>query len=153
MYSMDSVRVVSWENEATALRAIRMTVFVYEQHVPEALEWDEFDAVSVHVLAYNADGQAVGTARLLPDGHIGRMAVLKQWRGQGFGAALLQKLLQQLIQRHQPKAMLNAQTYAVPFYEKFGFQVCGEEFLDAGIPHVKMELLLKNIGCPGPNCS
>ncbi|MBX9895084.1 MAG: GNAT family N-acetyltransferase [Nitrosomonas sp.] len=142
MHSAGTIRIVSWNHEAPALRAIRTTVFIQEQQVPEALEWDEFDAVSVHALALDAAGQPIGTARLLPDGHIGRMAVLKPWRGQGFGAALLQVLLEELRQRQQKKAMLNAQTYAVPFYQKFGFNVCSEEFMDAGIPHVKMELLL-----------
>lgn len=142
MHSAGTIRIVSWNHEAPALRAIRTTVFIQEQQVPEALEWDELDAVSVHALALDAAGQPVGTARLLPDGHIGRMAVLKPWRGQGFGAALLQVLLEELRQRQQKKAMLNAQTYAVPFYQKFGFNVCSEEFMDAGIPHVKMELLL-----------
>lgn len=139
----DPVCVVSWEHEAPVLRAIRTAVFIHEQQVPEDLEWDGFDAISLHVLAFNADGQPVGTARLLPDGHIGRMAVLKEWRGQGLGSAMLQKILEELTKRNQQKAMLNAQTYAVPFYEKFGFQVCGEEFMEAGIPHVKMTLLLK----------
>jgi predicted GNAT family N-acyltransferase len=142
MHSAGTIRIVSWNHEAPALRAIRTTVFIQEQQVPEALEWDEFDAVSVHALALDAAGLPIGTARLLPDGHIGRMAVLKPWRGQGFGAALLQVLLEELRQRQQKKAMLNAQTYAVPFYQKFGFNVCSEEFMDAGIPHVKMELLL-----------
>lgn len=142
MHSTGTIRIVSWNHEAPALRAIRTAVFIQEQQVPEALEWDEFDAVSVHALALDAAGQPIGTARLLPDGHIGRMAVLKPWRGQGFGAALLQVLLEELRQRQQKKAMLNAQTYAVPFYQKFGFNVCSEEFMDAGIPHVKMELLL-----------
>lgn len=143
MFPMNRVQVVHWQAQAPALRAIRTAVFIQEQQVPEELEWDEFDAVSVHVLALDAAGQPVGTARLLPDGHIGRMAVLKQWRGQGIGSALLRALLQELLQRQQKKAMLNAQTYAVPFYEKFGFKVCSEEFMEAGIPHVQMELFIE----------
>ncbi|MBV6447723.1 GNAT family N-acetyltransferase [Nitrosomonas sp.] len=143
MHLDDLIQVVSWEEAEPALRAIRTIVFIHEQQVPEAMEWDEFDAISVHLLACDAAGQPVGTARLLPDGHIGRMAVLKEWRGQGFGSAMLRKLLQELTRRHQQKAQLNAQTNAVPFYEKFGFQVLGEEFMEAGIPHVKMTLLLK----------
>ncbi len=85
-----SVHIVSWEDEALTLRAIRTEVFINEQQVPEAMEWDEFDAISTHVLARNFDGLPVGTARLLPDGHIGRMAVLKEWRGNGYGSAMLQ---------------------------------------------------------------
>ncbi|QOJ24164.1 MAG: GNAT family N-acetyltransferase [Gammaproteobacteria bacterium] len=139
----DLIQVVRWEEAESALRAIRTTVFIHEQHVPEAMEWDEFDVISVHLLACDATGQPVGTARLLPDGHIGRMAVLKEWRGQGFGSAMLRKLLQELTRRHQQKAQLNAQTSVVPFYEKFGFRVWGEEFMEAGIPHVKMTLSLQ----------
>ncbi|MDE2387752.1 MAG: GNAT family N-acetyltransferase [Betaproteobacteria bacterium] len=138
----DLIQIVRWEEAEPALRAIRTAVFIHEQHVPEALEWDEFDVISVHLLACDA-GQPVGTARLLPDGHIGRMAVLKEWRDQGIGSAMLRKLLQEMMRRHQQKAWLNAQTSAVPFYEKFGFRVLGKEFMEAGIPHVKMTLLLK----------
>lgn len=139
----DLIRVVRWEEAEPALRVIRTAVFIHEQHVPEVLEWDEFDVISVHLLARDAAGQPVGTARLLPDGHIGRMAVLKEWRGQGIGSAMLHKLLQEMMRRHQHEAQLNAQTSAVPFYEKFGFRVSGEEFMEAGIPHVKMTLSLK----------
>ena len=139
----DLIQVVQWEEAESALRAIRTAIFIHEQHVPEAMEWDEFDAVSVHLLAHNSAGQPVGTARLLPDGHIGRMAVLKEWRGQGFGSALLRKSLQELTRQHQQKAQLNAQISAVPFYEKFGFLELGEEFMEAGIAHVKMTLPLK----------
>ncbi|AEJ00678.1 GCN5-related N-acetyltransferase [Nitrosomonas sp. Is79A3] len=138
-----SVHIVSWEDEALTLRAIRTEVFINEQQVPEAMEWDEFDAISTHVLARNFDGLPVGTARLLPDGHIGRMAVLKEWRGNGYGSAMLQKILEELNSRHKQIVMLNAQTSAVKFYEKFGFKVSGEEFRETGIPHVKMILFLK----------
>ncbi|MDO9311244.1 MAG: GNAT family N-acetyltransferase [Nitrosomonas sp.] len=137
-----SVHIVSWEDEALTLRALRTEVFIYEQQVPEAMEWDEFDAISTHVLVRNFDGQPVGTARLLPDGHIGRMAVLKEWRNKGYGGAMLKKLLEELSNRHEKKVMLNAQTSAVKFYEKFGFKVSGNEFWEAGILHVRMILLL-----------
>ena len=137
-----SVHIVSWEDEALTLRAIRTEVFIYEQQVPEAMEWDEFDAISTHVLARNFDGLPVGTARLLPDGHIGRMAVLKEWRNKGYGGTMLQKLLEELSNRHEKKVRLNAQTSAVKFYEKFGFKVSGKEFREAGILHVRMILLL-----------
>ena len=143
MCHADTVQIVSWEEAGTALRAVRTAVFIREQQVPEELEWDQFDVVSVHVLAVNNAGQLVGTARLLPDGHIGRMAVLKEWRGQGLGSALLTTLLQVLIRRGQFEVQLHAQTSAIPFYKKFGFQIVGEEFMEAGIPHVKMMLSLK----------
>lgn len=138
----NSIRIVSWQDETPALRLIRETVFILEQHVPEELEWDAFDDVSVHVLAFSPDGKPVGTARLLPDGHIGRMAVLKEWRMMGFGSAMLRRLLHEAHIRGIKKVILNAQTTAVQFYERFGFQPVGEEFMDAGIPHVKMTLSL-----------
>ncbi|UJP07893.1 MAG: GNAT family N-acetyltransferase [Nitrosomonas sp.] len=143
MRHADAVQIVSWEEAATALRAVRTAVFIREQQIPEELEWDQFDAVSVHALAVNNASQPVGTARLLPDGHIGRMAVLKEWRGQGLGSALLTTLLRVLIKRRQFEAQLHAQTSAIPFYKKFGFQVVGKEFMEAGIPHVKMTLSIK----------
>ena len=143
MRDADAVEIVSWEEAATALRVVRTAVFIREQQVPEELEWDQFDAISVHALAVNNAGQPVGTARLLPDGHIGRMAVLKEWRGQGLGSALLTKLLQVLVKRRQFQAQLHAQTSAIPFYKKFGFEIVGEEFIEAGIPHVKMTLSIK----------
>lgn len=132
--------VVNWQDKAVALRDIRTAVFIYEQQVPEDLEWDEFDPVSLHVLALNSNDQPIGTARLLPDGHIGRMAVLKEWRGKGVGSAMLQRILEESSHRGMQKAMLNAQIAAIKFYEKFGFQVSGEEFMEAGIPHIKMIL-------------
>ncbi|PXW86127.1 putative GNAT family N-acyltransferase [Nitrosomonas sp. Nm84] len=140
MQHFHRLRIVDWEDEASALRMIRTAVFIHEQRVPEELEWDEFDIISTHVLAFNADGQPVGTVRLLPDGHIGRMAVLKEWRGIGIGRAMMLKVLEEVSNRGIPKAILNAQTAAVRFYEKFGFQAHGKEFMDAGIPHVKMIL-------------
>lgn len=137
------VRIVNWEAEATAVRSIRTTVFIQEQRVPVELEWDEFDIASMHLLAFNMQGKPVGTARLLSDGHIGRMAVLKEWRGKGYGSAMLKRILDELRSRHIQKAMLNAQTTAVKFYEKFGFQVSGEVFVEAGISHVKMICFLE----------
>lgn len=138
------VRVVDWETETLTLRNIRTTVFILEQQVPVDLEWDEFDIISTHFLVFNNHGEAVGTGRLLPDGHIGRMAVLKEWRGKGYGSAMLKKILEELRRRQMQKAMLNAQINAVKFYEKFGFQqVSAEKFFEAGIPHVKMMIFLE----------
>ncbi len=139
---MIQIRRVTWEDESQALRYIRETVFIKEQCVPVELEWDEFDPVCLHILAVDGDGQLVGTARLLPDGHIGRIAVLKEWRKQGVGSALLQWMIEEMKSSGRQQAMLNAQTDAVKFYEKFGFRVVGDMFMDAGIPHVQMHLAL-----------
>lgn len=138
-----SVDIVRWQDEADKLRFVRTVVFLEEQCVPEELEWDEYDAISIHALALDIQGCPIGTARLLPDGHIGRMAILKQWRGMGIGRTILQKILEALIQQRGTRAILNAQTSAIGFYERFGFRVEGDVFMEAGIPHVRMILSLK----------
>lgn len=129
------VERVAWQAAAQALSEVRRRVFIEEQKVPEALEWDEWDAGSVHVLARGPDDAPIGTGRLLPDGHIGRMAVLPQWRRQGVGSAILRELLQVARERGDLEVRLNAQTQALPFYARFGFVAKGPEFLDAGIAH------------------
>ncbi len=135
-----SVTRVSWNDAHDVLRAIRKAVFVDEQRVPETLEWDGRDGDCIQVLARAADGEAIGTGRLLPDGHIGRMAVLEPWRGKGVGAALLRELIAAARERGHAGAQLSAQTHAIGFYRRFGFEVSSEEYLDAGIPHRSMRL-------------
>jgi len=133
--------MVSWQEAQTQLRAIRSTVFIQEQNVPEALEWDGADAHASHALACDAAGKAIGTARLLLHGnraHIGRMAVLQAWRKQGVGSALLECVIAEALRCGASTAFLNAQTTAVAFYERAGFTREGVEFLDAGIPHYRM---------------
>ena len=136
------VRRADWAADRDLLQAVRRAVFVVEQAVPEALEWDEFDAVSRHALAVAPDGAAIGTARLLPDGHIGRVAVLASWRGCGVGGALLQHLLDAARRSGLPEVKLNAQVRALGFYRRFGFVAEGEVFDDAGIEHRAMRLSL-----------
>ncbi|MDO6459745.1 GNAT family N-acetyltransferase [Granulosicoccaceae sp. 1_MG-2023] len=135
------IRITDWDTDREALSAIRMTVFVDEQKVPEELELDEEDADAVHALALDGD-LPVGTARLLPDGRIGRMAVLKSHRGSGVGAALLRALIDLAAQRGHHELVLNAQLQAIGFYEHLGFCAYGGEFDDAGIPHRAMRLKL-----------
>lgn len=131
------VRIADWQKDHAALRSIRETVFIAEQAVPPELEWDADDAGAVHFLAY-ASEYPIGTARLLPDGHIGRVAVLKDWRGLKVGDALLRAAIGEAEQRGLKEQMLSAQVHASSFYERFGFAVVSGEFLDAGIPHVDM---------------
>lgn len=136
-----SVRLVSWNEAGTGLAAVRRAVFIEEQRVPEALEWDGEDEGALHALASDPGGQPIGSGRLVVHGaraHIGRMAVVRAWRGRGVGSALLQALLGAACERGCTEAVLNAQTHAVPFYERFGFRRTGKEFLDAGIPHYRM---------------
>ena len=138
-----SLRVVDWATDEAKLRAVRIAVFVIEQNIPEELEWDTFDAVSMHALAEDASGSPVGCGRLLPDGHIGRMAVVSDWRGRGIGAALLTRLIELARERGDARVRLHAQTQAMPFYARFGFAPVGAEFSEAGIPHRTMERKLR----------
>ena len=133
-----TIRRVAWSEARDELRAIRINVFVREQHVPEALEWDGIDEKCLHVLATTAAGDAIGTGRLLPDRHIGRMAVLAHWRGRGVGARLLAELLAAAAELGYDDVELSAQTHAIGFYLRFGFEVASGEYLDAGIPHRRM---------------
>jgi len=133
-----SIRLCDWDQARPEARRIREQVFVLEQGVPLALEMDEQDAHCDHALAYAEDGGAIGTGRLLPDGHIGRMAVMKAWRGKGVGALLLQTLVERARQKHHACVRLNAQADAAGFYRRYGFEVAGAEFTEAGIPHVPM---------------
>lgn len=137
-----TIRETDWAHDSTRLSAVRRAVFINEQYVPEALEWDEYDAVSLHLLATSDDGTPIGCARLLPDGHIGRMAVLPAWRGQGVGSALLETVLAAARRAGHASAHLSAQCHAADFYRRAGFMVQGAVYLEAGIPHVSMTLPL-----------
>ncbi len=136
------VRVVDWASDEATLKSIRHDVFCVEQGVPESLEWDGIDAQCVHAIAEDENGSAIGCGRLLPDGHIGRMAVRASWRGRGVGSALLERLVALATERGDAKAMLNAQTHAMPFYTRYGFAPVGAPFDEAGIPHQAMEATL-----------
>jgi predicted GNAT family N-acyltransferase len=134
-----SVRLGDWDTLGRDARAIRFEVFVDEQQVDPEIELDEMDAVCLHAIAFDAGGAAVGTGRLLPDGHVGRMAVRKCARGTGIGSALLQALMQQAQLRGDLRVVLSAQTHAAPFYAQHGFVPQGEVYLEAGIEHVLMQ--------------
>jgi len=131
------VRVADWQKDNADLRRIRETVFIAEQAVPPELEWDAEDAGAVHFLAFEGN-YAIGTARLLPDGHIGRVSVLKDWRGLKVGDMLMKAVIAEAERRGLKQQMLSAQVHATPFYERLGFAIVSGEFLDAGIPHVDM---------------
>ncbi len=137
------VRAAVWPGDAAPLRTVRTMVFVVEQRVPEDLEWDGIDPECEHAIADDASGTPIGCGRLLPDGHIGRMAVLAPWRGRGVGAALLVHLVERARLRGDARVLLNAQTHAMPFYARHGFAPFGEPFEEAGIPHHSMARLLR----------
>ncbi len=137
-----SIHETNWAHDSADLSAVRRAVFIDEQNVPESLEWDEHDATSAHLLVRALDGAPIGCARLLPDGHIGRMAVLQAWRGHGVGRALLEAVLR-MAQTHGHRLVkLSAQTHAAGFYAAAGFVVAGAEYEEAGIPHVAMSKTL-----------
>lgn len=137
------IELGDWAALRSRAEPVRFAVFVEEQRVPAEMELDEFDALSLHALAVDAQGRVLGTGRLLPDGHIGRMAVRREARGAGVGGALLQALIDAARRRGDQVVMLNAQTHALPFYRRFGFVAEGEEFDDAGIAHRAMRLALR----------
>lgn len=118
---------------------IRRKVFIEEQNVPEALEWDKDDTSATHILAIK-DSQAVATARLLNNGHIGRMAVLKEHRHQGIGSLMLSFLLQLAKEKGYKRVQLSSQEHATGFYKKMGFRITSDVYPDAGIPHYDMSL-------------
>lgn len=133
---------VDWAERQNALKEIRFEVFVEEQHVPLEEELDGQDEGSSHFLALNEAGQALGCARLLPSGQIGRMAVRQPQRGTGIGALLLAAAVAEAQALGMDKVFLHAQTYAETFYRKGGFVGLGDRFMDAGIEHTTMEMML-----------
>jgi len=137
-----TVQIVNWHGSEPLLRVVRETVFMREQGVSAELEWDGLDEGCRHVLAVSAQGEAIGCGRITPDAHIGRMAVLREWRGRKVGTALLEALLDEARSRSYAGVELDAQVRAIPFYRRFGFVEEGEVFLDADMPHRKMRLRL-----------
>ena len=134
---------VSWHQAESDLRAVRTPVFIVEQLVTPEFEWDEQDASAVHLLA-TLDKEAIACLRMIDYHKIGRMAVLKEWRGMGLGAALLLEAVK-ICQAHGSKQIyLSAQTHAIGFYLRCGFKVTSEVYQDVHIPHVDMQLELSN---------
>ncbi|MCA1798939.1 MAG: GNAT family N-acetyltransferase [Xanthomonadaceae bacterium] len=134
------VRIARWPEDSLAIREVREAVFVVEQRVAAKLEWDGLDEECTHALALTADGIPVGTGRLAPDGKIGRMAVLREYRGRGIGEAILKCLLDVVRDRNLPRCYLHSQTHALGFYTRHGFVAHGPEFDEADIPHREMVL-------------
>ena len=136
-----SIEVVDWQDRRDDLRAIRKSVFIEEQHVPKELEWDGLDSGCTHALAM-IGATPVATARLTPQGQIGRMAVLREFRGRGIGSQLLAAVVEQARRAGHTEVFLHAQVSVIGFYERHGFVAEGENFMDAGIEHRTMRLSL-----------
>lgn len=139
---MPRIDLLRWNEAEREAKRIRFAVFVEEQGVPAEVELDDMDTQCLHALAFEGDA-AVGTGRLLPDGHIGRMAVVKAWRGRGVGGALLRRLVEAARERGDREALLSAQVHALDFYRGHGFTAYGEVYNEAGIPHQAMRLMLR----------
>ncbi|MDO3722502.1 GNAT family N-acetyltransferase [Marinobacter sp. chi1] len=137
-------RKYSWQLAPGHIRDIREQVFIREQRVPPELEWDDTDEIADHYLAVLPGNTPAGVARLFgtpgETAHIGRMAILPEFRGQGIGEALLRHVMNDAAVSH-PEIVLSAQEYAIPFYQRSGFHVCSDLYDDAGIPHVDMRCL------------
>jgi predicted GNAT family N-acyltransferase len=138
------VEAADWNQDKADLIKLRGIVFVEEQNVPVSLEIDGMDSDCRHVKAVMND-QTIGTARLLPNGYIGRMCVLKLFRSQGVGKKMLECLIQQAFYDQTTSApmdqvTLNSQSSAIAFYQANGFSICSEEFIEANIVHQKMVL-------------
>ena len=122
---MPRIEPASWERARQLASPIRFQVFVREQRVPAEIELDDMDAPSLHAIAFENE-KAIGTGRLLPDGHIGRMAILKEWRRRGIGAAILKALIDAAERRGDREIALSAQLHAVEFYRTHGFEPVGD---------------------------
>lgn len=129
---------MGWEQAQPVAGPLRFAIFVGEQNVPSGIELDDLDAQCVHAVAYDAEGKAIGTGRLLPDGRIGRMAVVKEWRRMGIGAAIMEALMREARKRGHKEVTLSAQLQAAEFYRGFGFKAEGKVYKDAGILHQAM---------------
>lgn len=132
------VKPIDYETGLPELRSVRETVFVHEQNVPIEEEWDALDPQCLHVIARDAQGRPIGTGRLTPEHKVGRMAVLREWRGKGVGDAMLVALIEVARQRGWRALALNSQVSASAFYIRHGFVPYGERFWEAGIEHQAM---------------
>ncbi len=127
-----------WDTHRNLLLSVRYAVFVEEQGIPASIEVDDADASAIHRLALNQDGSPIGTARLSPNGQIGRVAVLQDYRRSGIGSKLMTALIQDAQTHGYRQVTLHAQLRSVEFYEQLGFRPQGEVFEEVGIPHREM---------------
>ena len=135
---MVRVELMNWEQAQPIAGPLRFAIFVGEQNVPKGIELDDQDASCVHAVAFDVDGKAIGTGRLLPDGHIGRMAVVMEWRRRGVGAEILKALIAEAGRRGHKEVVVSAQLQAAEFYREHGFVAEGKVFPEAGILHQAM---------------
>ena len=135
-----TVTETTWEKDQVAIKSVRVPVFVEEQEVPYEIDFDDFDAGAVHWLAYDGDLIPIGTARMLEDGHFGRMAVLKWSRKQGVGREIMLAAIDYAAAEGLKTIFLHAQLAAIAFYQALGFYSYGEVFKTADMDHIAMRL-------------
>ncbi|MCH8558097.1 MAG: GNAT family N-acetyltransferase [Balneolia bacterium] len=138
------LREATWKADRKELMEVRTSVFIEEQMVPVKDEIDEFDPVSYHVLITDENDKPVGTGRLNPEGQIGRMAVLKEHRGNGIGDMMMRHFMKKALNEGRTIIEMSAQTHAIPFYSKYGFTTVGRVYDEVGIPHQKMVYIRKD---------
>jgi len=134
-----TIKQVMWQAVEKQLRIVRTSVFIEEQFVTPEFEWDEIDGAAVHLLA-TFDSKPIACLRIIHYQKIGRMAVIKKWRGKGLGAALLLEAIDICKKNGSKSICLSAQTHAINFYLKAGFKQSSDEYTDVDIPHVDMQL-------------
>ena len=137
-----SITITDWEDARELVKPIRIKVFILEQKVPEDLEWDEYDETAWHAVA-KSNHQVIGTGRLIINqsiAKIGRMAIDPEFRGKGIGMEVLKALINKGKEKGAQEFILHAQTHAIAFYAREGFEPYGPIFDEAGIPHVEMRL-------------
>lgn len=140
-----TVKMVETEEEMKKAYEIRRTVFIEEQNVPPEIEVDQYEDEAIHFICYD-DEKVIGAGRLRfvgEHGKLERICVLKPYRGKSFGKKIIEAMEKEIVNNNYSKALLNAQTHAKEFYERIGYQVISDEFIEAGIPHVTMEKKLK----------
>lgn len=131
-----------WDKLEQDAKFIRKQVFIIEQNIPEEEEWDDQDMISDHFVVYDQD-QPIATARLLQNNSVGRVAVLKTYRGQGIGRMIMLEIIRQAHQQDRKFLQLSSQVHAISFYEKLGFSIQGDAYDECGIPHIKMQLVIE----------
>lgn len=138
---MYQVKQGNWDQLQQDAKLIRTLVFIQEQGITEADEWDEQDAISQHFVIYDQD-QPIATARLLQNNSVGRVAVLKAYRGKGLGQMIMLDIIAFAKQQGRAFLHLSSQVHAMPFYQQLGFVVQGDEYDECGIPHIEMRMPL-----------
>ncbi|ENU25570.1 GNAT family N-acetyltransferase [Acinetobacter modestus] len=133
-----------WDQLQQDAKLIRTQVFICEQGITEADEWDDQDLISQHFVIYDQD-QPIATARLLENNSVGRVAVLKAYRGQGLGQMIMLEIISYAQKQRRSVLTLSSQVHAISFYEKLGFIVQGNSYDECGIPHIEMTMSLNTL--------